>query len=181
MAYVKQTLAEWVVANPDYNKYAGTTSGMPLIYQAKEGTPDLTPEKWFVWDWVTSTPDLSQAPAESDVSPTGVVVRRTIPTVPDAPSASDLTVYLGQDTDLAIDSCEGIDTDYQTARAAGQTFYLANFLGLGKKSQIYAASVAWSGTLNEVEFPEPQETTLTITPNSGVYNKSQVIDAEVSG
>lgn len=181
MAYTPIKLSDWLTSNPDYGTYKGTLSGAPLIYQAAAAEPSLEPTAWNVFDYVTGTPDLSQAPAEADISPTGVTVRRVIPIVPDAPSATDLTVYLGQDTDATIEALEDITEAYQTAIAAGQKFYLGYFLGAGKKSPVFAAAVNWSGTLSEIEFPDPLETTLTITPNLGGYNKWQAIGTEVAG
>lgn len=180
MAYTPIKLSDWLTNNPSYAKYTGTLAGAPLIYQAAATEPSLEPTAWNVFDYVSGTPDLSQAPSEADISPTGVTIRRVIPTVPDAPSATDLSVFLGQDTDATIEALEGIGEAYQTAIAAGQKFYLAYFLGAGKKSQVFSGAVVWSGTLDEVEFPDPLSSTLTITPNLGDYNKWQTIGA-VSG
>lgn len=181
MAYTPIKLDAWIAANPDYGKYAGTASGAPFMYQAAKDEPSLTPESWNVFDHVTGTPDLSQAPAEADITPTGKTVRVLIPTVPDAPSASDLVVPLGSDTDAKIEALEGLEAAYQAALANGDTFFVSYFLGEGKRSHIFAAAVAWSGTMNEVEFPEPWETTITITPNLGLYSEWKTIGSAVSG
>ena len=174
MAYVAMTLKDWVAANPDYDKFPGTVSGKPLIYQLAEGSPSLLAEDWFVWNWITEFPDISQSPATADISATGNIDRSLIAIVPDAPAASEILVNLGEDTDLAIDSIEGLVDAYQTGLAAGKKFYLGNFMGIGKKSEIYQASVAWtSGLLGA--FPDPVTTNIAVTPNLGGYHKYEAI------
>lgn len=180
MAYVEKTLQEWIQENPDYNTYAGTAAGVPLVYQTAAGAPSLEASSWKVWDWVSELPDTNQAPAEADISTTGKTARSLLPIVPDAPAASELEINLGADTDAAIDALEALVEAYQGALKAGETFYLAHFLGEGKKSQIYAAAVSWGGGINGT-FPDPLTTTIAITPDLGKYNKHQAITVTVVG
>lgn len=175
----EKTLDQWIAENPNYNQFAGTVAGVPLVYQVAEDKPILDTASWIVWDWVTELPDTNQAPAEADITTTGKTARSLIPTVPDAPAASELEVNLGQDTDAAIDAIEAFVDAYQGAIEEGKTLFIAHFLGEGKKSQIYAASVAWGGGINGA-FPDPIVTTISITPDLGKYNKREVI-ATVGG
>ena len=174
MAYVEKTLQEWITENPNYREFSGTTAGVPLAFQSAAGAPDLEASKWKVWDWVSELPDTNQAPAEADISTTGKTSRSLLPIVPDAPAASELEIKLGADTDAAIDALEALVSEYQDALKASETFYLAHFLGEGKKSQIYAAAVSWGGGINGT-FPDPLTTTIAITPDLGKYNKHQEI------
>ena len=174
MAYTPKTLAAWLTDNPNYDQYKGTVSGKPLIYQAKEGSPSLEAKDWYVWDWISEFPDLAQSPAEADISKTGSVNRVIIPTVPDAPSASELEVFLGTDTDEGIEALEGIQDAFDTALEGGEKFYLGHFMGIGKRSQIYQASVAWQMNTNGA-YPDPITSGITITPNLGGYNKFEKI------
>ena len=180
MAYTEQTLKAWLALNPDYNKFAGTGAGAPLLYQVADGAPALTSGKWNVWDWVPETPDTDQAPANADITTTGKTARTLIDTVPDAPSASDIEISLGKDTDKAIEAIQGLVAAYQGALEEGKTFYLCHFLGIGKLSQIYASSVSWGGGI-KVNFPDPTTTNVSFTPDLGKYNKLQVITDEISG
>lgn len=180
MAYTPQTLKDWIAANPKYNDFPGTVSGKPLIYQAAaKGAVELTATDWFVWDWVTEFPDLAQSPATEDVSTTGATARKLLAIVPDAPSASELTVFLGQDTDAGIDALEGLEAAHQAAITAQQTFYIGHFMGVDKKSEIYAAGVNWAGGITGA-FPDPVETMISITPNLGEYHEFKKI-TNVSG
>ena len=81
------TLAEWITANPNYNKYPGTVSGKPWAYQAATGEPTLTASSWHVFDMSDTFPDLSQSPATIDISTTGATERKLFPSVPDSPSS----------------------------------------------------------------------------------------------
>lgn len=173
--YTPKTLAAWIAENPDYNKFPGTVSGAPMIYQAaNEGSLSLDAKDWLVWDRITEFPDLSQTPSSADISTTGKIARSLIATVPDAPSPSDLTINLGEDTDEGIDAIEGIIEAYQDALAAEKRFYIGHFMGVGKKSEIYQAALAWtSGLLGA--FPDPVQTALSVTPNLGAYHKFEVI------
>lgn len=171
MAYTPVTLKAWLTANPEYNKFPGTVSGKPMIYQAATaGSPLLTAESWFVFDWITEFPDMAQSPATADITTTGKVARSLIPIVPDAPSPSDLSVFLGEDTDAAVDAIEGIVAAYQTALSSGNKMYFANFMGTDKKSEIYEGAISWtSGFLGA--FPDPVTTNVSVTPNLGAYHK----------
>ena len=175
MAYTPQTLKDWIAANPSYNDFPGTVSGKPLIYQAAAvGAVTFAAADWFVWDWVTEFPDLTQSPATEDVSTTGSVARKLLAVVPDAPAASELTVYLGQNTDAGIDALEGFETAHQAAIAADQVFYIGHFMGVDKKAEIYAAGVNWNSGITGT-FPDPVETAISITPNLGVYHQFKAI------
>ena len=176
MAYTEKTLQAWLTENPDYNKFAGTGAGAPLLYQVADGNPELTADAWNVWDWVPETPDTDQAPATEDITTTGKTARTLIDIVPDAPSASEIEINLGKDTDAAIEAIQGIVAAYQGALTEGKTFYLCHFLGVDKKSQIYAASVSWGGGI-KINFPDPTTTSVSFTPNLGAYNKHEVITA----
>lgn len=180
MAYVEKTLKDWLTENPDYNKFSGTGSGAPLLYQVADGNPSLSSEDWIVWDWVPETPDTDQAPANADISTTGSLARKLIETVPDAPTATDIEVSLGRDTDAGIDAIQGIVSAYRGTLTSGDTFYLAHFLGAGKKSQIYAAAVSWSESV-KINFPDPTTANVSFTPDLGKYNKFQVITDAISG
>ena len=174
MPYTPLTLKAWITANPNYDAFAGTVSGKPLIYQAAAtGTPTLTATTWFVWDKLTEFPDLAQSPATADISTTGSTARKLIATVPDAPSPSELTIMLGEDTDAGIDAIEGLVAAFKAKVPAGK-FLLGHFMGVAKKSEIYEASVNWSGSLMGA-FPDPVETTISVTPNLGGYHKFEVI------
>ena len=170
-----KTLKVWLTENPGYNAFPGTVSGKPMIYQTgPAGAPTLTAEDWFVWDWISEFPDLSQSPAVADISTTGSTSRKLLGIVPDAPTASDLSVNLTEDTDAGINAIEELVEAYKTAIDAGEVLYIGHFMGEGKKSQIYQAGVAWtSGLLGA--FPDPVTTNVAVTPNLGAYNKYQVI------
>ena len=53
-----------------------------------------------------SSQTSAQSPATADISTTGKTARVTIATVADAPSASDLEVFLGEDTDKTLEAVE---------------------------------------------------------------------------
>lgn len=170
-----QTLTAWITANPEYNKYPGTVSGKPWICQVATGNPSLTADDWYVFDMSDTFPDLSQSPATVDITTTGSIARRLIPTVPDAPSPTDAQVFLGQDTDQGIEDIEELIALNETA-TDGKKFYMGNFLGIGKKSEIYAASVSWTSGIGG-SVTEALVTNISITPNLGVYHKREVITA----
>lgn len=171
-----QTLTEWITANPNYNKYPGTVSGKPWIYQAAKGNPSLTTDDWYVFDMSDTFPDLSQSPSTVDISTTGAIERKLIPTVPDAPSPTDANVFLGQNTDIGIQSIQDLVLANDEAITAGETFYMGNFLGIGKMSEIYAASVSWTSGVTG-SFGDALATNISVTPNLGVYHKYEVITA----
>lgn len=170
------TLADWMTENPNYNKYPGTVSGKPWAYQAKSGAPSLSADDWFVFDMSDTFPDLSQSPSTVDISTTGATERKLIPTVPDAPSPTDASVFLGQDTDTGVSNIQELISANDDAISSGETFYMMNFLGIGKKSEIYAASVSWTSGISGT-FGEALTTNVSVTPNLGVYHKYEVITA----
>lgn len=173
MAYTPKTLAAWITENTNYDAFKGTAAGAPLIYQISAGTPTLAAADWFVWDYATEFPDTSQAPASADITTTGRTRRVSLNIVPDAPSASELPVPLGEDTDATLEAIEGFVAVYQ-GRAAGERLHIGNFLGVGKKTLVYAASVSWDAGINGT-FPDPTDTTLSVTPNFGEYRELVVI------
>ena len=169
MAYVKVKLSEWLLANPNYDSFKGTAAGTPLIYQIKVGAPGLTAEDWYVWDYSNEFPDTSQSPANADVSPTGKTNRVLLNIVPEAPAASELPVFLGEDTDATLDAVQGFVDEYK-AKEQGALLYLGNFLGVGKKTLVYAAAISWDAGISGT-FPDPTETTLSVTPSFGDYRE----------
>lgn len=181
MAYTPQTLKAWIAENPNYSQYPGTVAGKPLIYQvAPIGAPVMEDSKWFVFDWITEFPDLTQSPATADITSTGKTARQLIEIVPDAPSPSAITINLGVDTDAAIDAIEGLVAEYQEGLAGGKRLYLGNYMGEDKKSEVYEGSVSWiSGFAGA--FPDPITTDISITPNLGGYHKFEKITASVGG
>lgn len=169
MAYTPQTLKAWLAANPNYDSFKGTAAGTPLIYQIKAGAPELTAEKWYVWDYSNEFPDTSQSPANADVTPTGKTNRVLLNIVPEAPAASELPVFLGEDTDATLDAVQGFVDEYKE-REQGALLYLGNFLGVGKKTLVYAAAISWDAGISGT-FPDPTETTLSVTPSFGDYRE----------
>ena len=169
MAYTPQTLKAWLTANPNYDAFKGTAAGTPLIYQIKAGEPSLDAADWFVGDYSNEFPDTAQSPANADVTPTGRTSRVTLQIVPDAPAASELPIFLGEDTDATLDAIEGLVQEYQ-GKASGELLYMGNFLGEGKKTLVYAASISWDAGINGT-FPDPTETSLSVTPSFGDYKK----------
>lgn len=180
MAYTPLTLKAWMAANPGYNAFAGTTSGKPLIYQVAASVPLKTAESWFVWDYVSEFPDLAQSPATADISTTGKTARVTIATVADAPSASDLEVFLGEDTDKTLEAVEGIELAYQAALVAGSKFFLGHFMGADKSSEVYQAGISWASGIMGT-FPDPLTTQVSITPNLGGYHDKKFVITNVGG
>ena len=178
MAYTPVTLKAWLVANPEHDSFKGTAAGTPLIYQIKSGAPTVTAEDWFVWDYSNEFPDTAQSPANADVTPTGRTSRVTLQIVPDAPAASELPVFLGEDTDVTIEAIKGFVKEYQD-KAEGELLYMGNFLGVGKITPIYAASISWDTGINGT-FPDPLETSLSVTPSFGDY-KGEVTITNVGG
>ncbi len=118
-----QTLTAWLAAHPDYMRYNGVVAGKPILYQAAPaGAPTLVSDDWFVWDYATAFPDLSQSPTTVDISTTGSIDRNLIPGVPDAATASDIQVWLGADTDSTIDAIEEFIADSRNLRADSHCF-----------------------------------------------------------
>ena len=169
MAYTPVKLDEWITKNPNYDSFKGTAAGTPLIYQIKAGEPGLEAKDWYVWDYSNEFPDTSQSPANADVTPTGKTNRVLLNIVPDAPSASELPVFLGEDTDATLEAVEGFVKEYQD-NAQGTLLFLGNFLGEGKKTLVYAAAISWDAGVNGT-FPDPTETSLSVTPSFGDYRK----------
>lgn len=171
------TLTAWIAAHPDYGKYQGIVSGKPMLYQAAPaGAPVLTADSWYVWDYASSFVDLTQSPTTVDISTTGSTDRNLIPGVPDAPSPSDVQIWLGVDTDSALDAIDEIIAANQAAISGGERFYLCNFLGLGKRSEIFEANVTHNSGLVGA-FSEAVSTNISVTPNLGAYHKFQIITA----
>lgn len=168
------TLQEWITANPNHDEFKGTAAGVPMAYQVAEGAPTLDANDWTVWDYAPELPDTSQSPAEADITPTGRTARVLIPIVPDAPSATEIDVNLGQDTDGTLDAIQELIDAYQGAAAQGKQLFLLHYLGAGVKSQVYAASVTWDKSI-VAPFPDPLTTTVAVTPNLGVYNELKTI------
>jgi hypothetical protein len=175
------TLTAWLAANPDNNKYAGIVAGKPMMYHSgTAGAPSLDTDDWYVFDYITEFPDLSQTPTEVDISTTGSTSRKTIPGVPDAVASTAATVNMGQNTDQCVDDILEVVEANQTAITEGKTFYLADFMGMTMKSFIYAASITWnSGPLGA--FGDAITTTVGITPNMGAYSQWQKFTAGAGG
>lgn len=180
MAYSPLTLEAWITANPGYNAFAGTTSGKPLIYQVAAETPLKTAASWMVWDYVSEFPDVSQSPATADITTTGKTARVVLSTVADAPAASDLEVFLGEDTDKTLEAVEGIEKAYQDALTAGSKFFIGHFMGEDKSSEVYQAGFAWASGIMGT-FPDPLTTQVSITPNLGGFHDKKFVIAAVGG
>lgn len=182
MAYTEVLLNAWVEDNPNYNAFAGTASGKPLLYQtAANGAALLkTAASWKVWNYISEFPDLAQSPESGDISKTGSTARELIPLVPAAPSASELEVFLGQDTDATLDAFDALIASYQTAIAAGEKLFLCNFMGIDKRSEVYEANVSASGGIMGT-FPDPLTKTLSVTPNLGGFHDDNFVITNVGG
>ena len=182
MAYTPDKLSAWILANPNYNAFAGTASGKPLLVQtAANGAALLkTAVSWEVWNFVPEWADLSQSAASQDYSRTGDTVRRMMAVVPDAPSPSELEVTLGEDTDVGLEAFDYLLEKQATAYEAGEKLYLCHFMGIGKRSEVYEATVSADGG-NIGVFPDPITKMLSVTPNMGGFHDNKFIITNVGG
>lgn len=167
-----QTLADWITANPEHTKYLGTAAGVAICWQVGTAgaAPVLTADKWNVTDIFTALPETGETASNVDITTVGKTSRSLLNTVPDAPAASDLEVPVTNNPKELFAKCQEIVDAYQGTLEAGDTFYMATYLGEGHPAKVFAAQVSWSKNIDGT-FSEELTTTVSITPDLGTYNE----------